>query len=141
MRIFLLLLLISVFSSCMPFEEPVFKTLENTSITTMSSNQISGSTELIFFNPNHIALDLAATDIIVFIDSIPVATINQDLDATMKANSDFSLPVNITLDFEALAKNDPLFAVNKGFKILAEQKVDVQFGRTISEGTKGHKKK
>jgi len=123
-------------TSCndLALEEPTLERIEDVDIKEMSKDRIDMNAHLIINNPNGVALDLASADLNVLVDEIIIANIKQTVDAKMPANAEFKLPVNITMDLERLYKENPMAALSKGFKIMSDKKLEVQFKGNIKAG-------
>lgn len=133
-HIILFAVLIGLVSSCSNIENPSLKSVTNVDVVNMSTDLVDINAEMVFHNPNSFSLDLANTDMIAYVDDIELAVIKQNYEATMPANTDFNMPVNIKLDLKKLYKNDPISALSKGYKIMAEKKLNIKFVGSISVG-------
>lgn len=139
MKIKLLLLSIiatSFFCSCnnLTLVEPTIEKIEDVDIKEMSKERIDMDANLIINNPNGVALDLASANLDVIVDEIVIANIIQTVDAKMPAQSEFKMPVKITMDLAKLYKDNPLAALGKGLQIMSDKKLDVQLKGNIKAG-------
>lgn len=133
---FLAIILATIFVSCdsLTLQEPTIERIEDVDIQEMSKERIDMDAHLIINNPNSVALDLASADLDVLVDDIVIANIKQRLDASMPANSEFELPVKITMDLNQLYQKNPLTALSKGLQIMSDKKLEVQFKGNIKAG-------
>ena len=131
-----MLFAITLLTSCnsLTLEDPTLERIEDVDIKEMSKSRIDMDAHLIINNPNGVALDLASANLDVLIDDIVIANIKQSLDAKMPANSEFRLPVNITMDLEKLYNENPLTALGKGLQIMSEKKLETRFRGNIKAG-------
>ena len=132
----LALLTISLFISCknLTLEEPTLERIEDVDINEMSKERIDMNANLIINNPNGVKLDLASADLNVLVDNVIIANIKQTVDSTMPANSEFKLPVKITMDLAKLYKENPLAALTKGLQIMSDKKLEIQLKGNIKAG-------
>ncbi len=115
-------------------EDPTLERIEDVDIKEMSKERIDMNANLIINNPNGVALDLASADLDVLVDNIVIANIKQTVDAKMPGKSEFKLPVKITMDLARLYKENPIAALGKGFQIMSDKKLEVQFKGEIKAG-------
>lgn len=132
----LLIIIISILSSCssLTLKEPTLERIENVEIKEMSKERIDMNANLVINNPNAVSIDLASANLEVLVDKVVIAHIKQTLDATMPAQSDFIMPVNITMDLSELYKSKPLAALSKSLQIMTEKKLQAQLKGNIKAG-------
>ncbi len=125
------LLIISTFSSCEKPETPEFRKMTNVKFESIHVDKdvhVNMLGNALLFNPNGFGLDITEMDFDVFVDGKKVTHITQPLQATMKANSEFSLP---------MAFDIPLMEVFKGVKptiaeMLTTREIKVKVDGTLT---------
>lgn len=135
MKYSLLILCLSVaLYSCTSIEDPTLERIEDVKINEMSKKRLDMDAHMIIMNPNGFALDLASADMKAYVDNVELATITQTYDTSMPANSEFKMPISITMDLEKLYSKNPMAAIGKGLQIMSERKIEVLFKGTIKAG-------
>lgn len=128
-----LLILCILFSACSSPEYPEFREMKNVKFKSFSLNNGASVTlkaDAIFFNPNAIGANVTEVDLDMYVEDKKVTNIRQDVSAKMKANSEFTLP----LDF-----NVPLKEVYKDLKpslgnLLKKRKINYRMDGTLKVG-------
>ncbi len=97
-----LLLLCLLASSCQPPVAPDFEGVKNLKIDVkgLSGARING--DAVFFNPNNRKIKIKGVDVEVSVDNQKVKDISQEFDITAMPNSEFIVPVDVTLSLKDL---------------------------------------
>ena len=90
----ILVILLSCLSCSKKEVQPEFKSVENVSID-RKAGTIYLKADLIMHNPNRIGLELKNADLDIFINAKNVGNVSQFDASTIKAKSDFTLPLNM----------------------------------------------
>jgi len=120
--------------SCTAFEEPAFEKIENVEIINVSTQQLECQLDLVFYNPNAFALDLAEADLNVSMAETALAEVHQTYESTMPGQSRFSMPVNIILNLQELYGDNPITAMTKGLELMQKRELELQFKGSIKVG-------
>ncbi|MDF1695178.1 MAG: hypothetical protein P1U56_05075 [Saprospiraceae bacterium] len=123
-----------ILSSCSSIQEPTLERIEDVDIVEFSKSKLELNAFMVLNNPNSFALDLENADLILFVDDIELATINQTFETTMPQNGEFNMPININMDLDKLYRENPLEAIGKGIQIMSDKKLNVHFKGTIEVG-------
>lgn len=91
-------LLMGLLSSCSGPKSPDFVGLKNVQIDYNVQNKLNLKALAVYNNPNLIGGNLSRTDMKLFIDGVEVSHIQQEESIAIPAQSDFEIPVNITID-------------------------------------------
>lgn len=133
-RLIALFFLVFVLSACTQIKDPSIEGVDNVNIIKMDSKLVDMKADMIIHNPNPFALDLESAKLTASVDDIQIATIDQTYETSMPANSNFEMPVRITMDIEKLYADNPMKALSKGLEIIADRKLEVKFQGTINAG-------
>ncbi len=97
-----LLLIGLLASSCQPPVAPDFEGVKNLKINVegLSGARING--DAVFFNPNNKKIKIKGVDVEVSVDNQKVKDISQEFDITAMPNSEFVVPVDVTLSLKDL---------------------------------------
>lgn len=114
------LYLLTLFS-CVPKEEVVFKGVSDivVDVNDLGKPVLKGNGY--FFNPNKVKMKLKEVNVEILVDGTKSAMVKHDLDVTIPAKSDFSVPIVAEL---VLQKNNLLDAV---VGLLGGKKYEVVF--------------
>lgn len=130
--LFIFLLSGLFFTSCSDMEYPVFQKIENLKLAGV--NIIAGKVDMTgdatFFNPNDVGVDISKIDLDVFAEGKKVANISQDVQARMKANSDFTLPIRAKLDIKDLIGNGEGSLKDRLSGLLKKEKKEIEIRTT-----------
>lgn len=113
------LVLISIFSivqGCIPKEQVVLRAIENVELAPGVGGEPKLIANAIFYNPNHVRMKVKRIHMEVFIDGKKAANINQKLNSVVKAESDFSLPLEIQLSLKEFGLFNALASLFGGKK-------------------------
>lgn len=134
----LALALLASFWGCDQVKEPEFKEIKNLKFNSVNLKGVIRLTgDAIFENPNPVGIDITGLDLKVDIEGNESAAITQSVTAQMKANSDFSLPLNIDIPAEKVVRN----LKNTLGSLLGDRKYEVRIAGTIEVSLLGQKVK
>ena len=127
MKKIILLFAISIFLfSCKVSERPEFIKVNSVKLINASHKSFTIQANLQFENKNSVGGTLQAKDIHVFIDNIDVATINTELFKVPK-KSEFELPLQTTIPFDKIYKDNKEGILNNVLNILSSKKVMIDY--------------
>jgi len=132
--IFLLILTVTLFSACDSITNPTVERIDNVQIEELSTKAVRGTADMILFNSNSFALDLASADLIALVDDVEVATIKQTYDTKMPAETTFKMPIKLEMNLQKLYEKDPLGALGKGMQIYSARELTITFRGSIKVG-------
>lgn len=127
--IWLVILLIAF--GCVPEQEVVLRRLDNVELTAGIGSEPMLKADALFYNPNKIRLSVKGIKLDVFIDGKKVAFIDQKLRSTVKAESEFSIPLEVQLSLREIG----LFNAIAG--LFGGKKHDLQYKGHIKVSVKG----
>ena len=133
-RLLTLILPVFLLSACTQIEDPSLRRIDNVNVIKMDRKVVDMKADMILHNPNPFALDLESAKLIASVDDIQIASIDQTYETSMPANSEFEMPVRITMDIEKLYSDNPMAAISKGLEIISNRKLEVKFQGTINAG-------
>lgn len=90
---------------------------------------------MVIHNPNAFALQLSKADLKAYVDDVEIATIIQQYDTEMPAQSDFNMPIDVKMDLKKLYGDEPIAAIGKALQVMADRKLDVRFKGNIKAGS------
>jgi len=112
---------IIAFTSCYNADDVEFVGIENTKVTGTDGQFVKVSIDAILFNPNKVKGKVKSVDIVVLYNNIGVAQVRQMGVAHVKANSKFSIPLEMAVDMQKintdLLSNLSSIFSNKGIKL------------------------
>lgn len=129
---FITFLVICIISACnsAKLETPTFLKVEK-----MRPNLVQGKIALtgnaVFNNPNAFGLNLTATEIDVYVDGDKVSHVSQKEKTAIEANSNFSVPINVTFSLKESNKGllgKALDIINKNGMAKVEYKGNIKVG-------------
>ena len=113
--------------ACAGPQSPEFERIENVKFKSLSfTNGLSVTLQgdAIFHNPNPIGAKVTEIDLDVYINDKKVTHIRQEVSSTMKANADFSLPLNFDIPLKEVTKDLKPTLGNIFKKMEVEYKLD-----------------
>lgn len=110
-----LLIFVTAFG-CMPKEKVILRSLENVELTAGIGDTPMLKADALFYNPNRIRLKLKGIKLDVFIDGKKTAFIDQKLRSTVKADSEFRIPLEVQLSLKEIGIFDALAGLFGGKK-------------------------
>ncbi len=101
----MLVLLCLAITSCQPPVAPDFEGVKNLKIDVegMSGARING--DAVFFNPNNKKIKIKGIDVEVSVDNKKVKDISREYDITANPNSQFTVPIDVTLALKDMDMN------------------------------------
>ncbi len=102
------LVLIFIVLGCVPEEEVVLRRLDNVELTVGKESSPVLKADALFYNPNKIRLKVKGIKLEVSIDGKRVAFIDQKLRTTVKAKSEFSVPLEVQISLKEMGLFDAL---------------------------------
>jgi LEA14-like dessication related protein len=87
---------------CVPEKEVVLRSLDNVELTAGLGSEPMLKADALFYNPNKIRLKVKGIKLEVFIDGKKTAFIDQKLRSTVKAESEFSIPLEVQLSLKEI---------------------------------------
>jgi LEA14-like dessication related protein len=112
----MLLVIFLVAFGCVPKERVVLRSLQNVELTAGIGSEPVLKADALFYNPNKIRLRLKRIKLEVFIDGKKTAFIDQKLQSTVKAESEFSIPLEVKLSLKEIRLFDALASIFGGKK-------------------------
>ena len=104
LRIAGLCLGLALLPACPRPEQPQFQTLNNVEFQNadLETGTIRLTADAVFHNPNGIKLEVTALELNVLLDGVEAGTVKQSASATVAANADFALPVQVDLPLSVI---------------------------------------
>lgn len=97
--------LIMVVAACIPKEEIVLKDIRNIEMKTAINGDPLLGGNAIFHNPNKTKMTLRQINIEVFVDGKKTAQSDQQLEAKIPAQDDFTVPLEVKLNLKEIGLN------------------------------------
>lgn len=116
--------------SCAIPRKPEFKTVKNTEILSSTASEIVVASDVILHNPNSVGVTIVKTDIDVYANSVKMTAVAQKEQVEMPANSDFALPVEVTISKKDLLSSDNI--VGGIVSTLVKRSVDLNYKGTVT---------
>lgn len=129
------LTLLICLSGCQQPDEPSVRSVTNVDIKTVNKDLINLTADMVIHNPNAFALQLSQADLKAYVDDVEIATIIQQYDTEMPAQSDFNMPIDVKMDLKKLYGDEPIAAIGKALQVMADRKLDVRFKGIIKAGS------
>lgn len=101
---------------CVPDKEVVLRRLDNIELTAGIGSEPMLKADALFYNPNKIRLRVKGIKLEVFIDGKKTAFIDQKLRSTVKAESEFSIPLEVQLSLKEIGLFDAIAGLFGGKK-------------------------
>ena len=96
------MILLAFHVGCKSPEAPEFRTISNLSVDLESLSQARLKADAIFYNPNKHPVTLKDVDLGLWIDGSKVAAIQKEYNMPIPRQTDFSVPIEILLNFSDL---------------------------------------
>jgi LEA14-like dessication related protein len=97
--------LVMVAAACVPKEEIVLKDIRNIEMKTTSNGDPLLGGNVVFHNPNKTKMTLRQINIEVFVDGKKTAQSDQQLEAKIPAQADFTVPLEVKLNLKEIGLN------------------------------------
>lgn len=120
-------LLLFLVLSCARPQEPIYKGFEGLNAKTISTKRITLTGEAVYHNPNAFGGEVVSTDIEVFVNDVPAATISQEVSIPVPATAEFRLPLECNVSPKEIYENDRNGALGGIINAVLSKKVDVQY--------------
>lgn len=91
--------------SCRPMKDPVYKGMNVLSIKKIDKNESVLEIQMNYYNPNNQGLKLKKAEGNVWLNGEYLGHFNMDTTIHILANSDYSIPVNLSVDMKNVFKN------------------------------------
>ncbi len=111
-RLFVLVLL----AGCVPKEQVVLRAIENIELTPGEGTDPILKADARFYNPNKTRMKVKAIRLDVFIDGKKTARVDQKLKSVIKAQEEFTLPLEVQLSIKEIGLVDTLLGLFGGKK-------------------------
>ncbi|MBL7865190.1 MAG: LEA type 2 family protein [Cyclobacteriaceae bacterium] len=117
----LLLIIMICVVGCAPKEPVVLRQVQLLSLTTGNDGKPVLKANAILFNPNKGSLRLKEIDLNILLNGQPAANIDQKLNALIKGNAEFSIPLEVRLQLKETGLLDTFLSMFGG------KKYEIQF--------------
>lgn len=122
MKVFgLIALIMLVLGSCVPKEQIVLRSVVIRQVDPGADGNPLLKADAIFYNPNTSRMRLKRIEIDVLIDDTKTARVDQHLDALIKANSEFTVPLEVQLNLKEIG------LLNTIVNIFGGKKYEIRF--------------
>lgn len=111
--------------SCAAPKELVYRDTRNVSIGKLGFSSSDVSMELVYFNPNNFGLQLAQTELDIFINGHFLGHTYQQYQVNIPRNGEFSIPIKISVDMKNLLKNGVLTFFSKEVTVKVTGRIKV----------------
>jgi LEA14-like dessication related protein len=98
-------LIFALATSCRKPKDLVYKDFKNLNVDKLSFSNATLKVDIIYYNPNNFGLQLARTDLDVYMDSTYVGKSSQEFQIKIPSKADFTIPLIVNLDVKNLLKN------------------------------------
>lgn len=92
-------------TACQTPEAPDFEGIKNFKVNVQGLSKAQVNGDAVFFNPNKQKIKIRQVDVSVFVEDQRVKDISQDFDIIAMPNSEFVIPIDITLSLGDLNMN------------------------------------
>lgn len=92
-------------SSCQAPKELVYRDFKNLSLEKVGFAATTLKLDLIYYNPNNFGLQLAYTDLDIYVDNNYLGHSTQDYQISIPRLAEFTMPLAIEVDMKNLLKN------------------------------------
>ncbi len=101
----ILILTLSGLWSCKKLDAPVFKSIEDVKIVNRTATNVTISATTCFYNPNKFQITLKQADIDLLLNNKKITNYQRDYNLKIPKNSEFTVPLEITLSLSDLNSN------------------------------------
>ena len=119
------LLLLSL-SSCSKLQEPILKNFGKIEVSEIKGGIVTVAAEALYENPNSIGGRLNKVVIDVWANDNKIGQIDQDMDLKIEPNSEFSVPLVITIPISEITK-DQSNLLGGLLRAVLNKKVDMEY--------------
>ena len=126
-----LLLVATVMVACVPKEQIQLRAINIKEVTPGKDGNPLLKADAVFFNPNASRMRVKRIDIEVFVDGKKAARVDQHLSTLIKANSEFTVPLEVELNLKEVGLLDTILSLFGG------KKYDIHFVGTMKVTVNG----
>lgn len=101
----ILFLIILGLGSCKKLDAPVFKSIEDVELINRNATNVTIAATTHFYNPNNVQITLKHADIDLLLNDKKITNYQKDYNLKIPKNSDFTVPLEITLSLSDLNSN------------------------------------
>ena len=116
---------------CVPKEQVILRSVNINEVEPRENGDALLKADAIFYNPNTSRMRLKEIDIEIFVDGKKAAQVDQQLNALIKAKSEFSVPLEVQLNLKEIGLLDTILS------FLGGKKHDIQFVGAIKMKVNG----
>ncbi|MEK6782788.1 MAG: LEA type 2 family protein [Bacteroidota bacterium] len=121
MKIKIYYLLFLLVTACVPKEEVVLRAIRNEKLELKDAGTQMLIADAVFYNPNNVGMKLKEINIEVFVNGKKAAHADQKLNTSIKATSEFTVPLEVKLSLKELGLLDTILSFIGG------KKYEIQF--------------
>lgn len=100
-----LALLVFFATSCQAPKDLVYRDFKNLKVEKLGFGATTLKLDLIYYNPNNFGLQLAYTDLDIYVDDTYLGHSAQDYQITIPRLAEFTLPLEVKVDMKNVLKN------------------------------------
>lgn len=115
------LVIMMVLGSCVPKEQVVLRSVLIKHVDPGTDGNPLLKADAIFYNPNSSRMRLKRIEIDILLDGTKTARVDQHLDALIKANSEFTVPLEVQLNLKEIG------LLNTIVNIFGGKKYEIEF--------------
>jgi LEA14-like dessication related protein len=115
----MLIIMISLLSSCRAPQELVFRDFNNLSLDKIGFSASTLKVDIIYYNPNNFGMDLKRTELDLYVDNTFLGHSSQELQVAIPKRDVFTIPLKVDLDMKNLFKNGLISLFNKTVNVRA----------------------
>jgi LEA14-like dessication related protein len=117
----LFFVMISVLGGCVPKEKVTLRSVVIKQVEPGRDGDPLLKADVVFFNPNSSRMRLRRIQIDILVDGTKAASVDQELSALIKANSEFTVPLEVKLKMKEIG------LLNTIVNLFAGKKYEIQF--------------
>jgi len=125
--VFLVIILLAVTLSSCSVEPAEFKEITNARIVSNDGTTARVKAEALFYNPNNSSGKVGKMDIVVSFKDQELAHVTEDSYVNVKANEDFTIPLDIDLDIKKVQDN----WLGNLISILSDKSLELHFKGSV----------
>lgn len=119
--------LVGLVFSCTAPQEPVFIGMDNLKVDMISTGRITVTGDAVYHNPNAIGGTLTATSIEVAVNEVGAATIDQNMEIPVPAQSEFRVPLLFNTTPREIFQRDAGGVLGGVVNALVDRKVAIRY--------------
>jgi LEA14-like dessication related protein len=100
-----IILLIILATSCQAPKDLVYRDFRNLKVESLGFGSSKIKLDLVYYNPNNFGLQLAYTDLDIYVDSNYLGHSSQDYQISIPRLAEFTLPLQVDVDMKNILKN------------------------------------